>query len=102
MFTRFEEFLFFSCAYRIYLFFLGKWRLGDVFAKKTGYLEVAELNNIIVLFPQINATRTDPENSEGCWDWWGYSSPNYANKLGPEMVGVKKMIDSLKAINTML
>ncbi|CAF0887424.1 unnamed protein product [Rotaria sordida] len=80
----------------------GKWRIGDVFAKKTGYLEVAELNNIIILFPQIVATHTDPSNPEGCWDWWGYGSPNYANKLGTQMAGVKKMIDSLRAINAAL
>jgi hypothetical protein len=101
MSTRFEEFCFFPhlCIYRIYSLFLGKWRIGDVFAKKTGYLEVAELNNIIVLFPQIVATRTDPENSEGCWDWWGYGSFNYANKLGPQMAGIKQMVSSIKAIN---
>ncbi len=65
-------------------------------------MEVAELNNIIILFPQIVATHTDPSNSEGCWDWWGYGSPNYANKLGIQMAGVKKMIDSLRAINAAL
>ncbi|CAF1122772.1 unnamed protein product [Rotaria magnacalcarata] len=80
----------------------GKWRIGDVFAKKTGYLEVAELNNIIILFPQIIATQTDPSNKDGCWDWWGYGSPNYANKLGTQMAGVKKLIDSLRAINAAL
>ncbi|CAF1089685.1 unnamed protein product [Adineta steineri] len=80
----------------------GKWRIGDVFAKKTGYLEVAELNNIIILFPQIIATHSDPSNKEGCRDWWGYTSSNYANKLGAEMAGVKKMIDSLRAINDAL
>ena len=81
---------------------LGKWRIGDVFAKKTGYLEVAELNDIVILFPQIVATERDPSNSEGCWDWWGYTSSNYANKLGVQMAGVKKMIDSLRAINAAL
>ncbi|CAF1358440.1 unnamed protein product [Adineta ricciae] len=80
----------------------GKWRIGDIFAKKTGYLEVAELNNIIIIFPQIIATHVNPSNKEGCWDWWGYSSPNYANKLGIEMAGVKKMIDSFRSINTAL
>ncbi len=92
----------FFCVCRLYSLFLGKWRIGDVFAKKTGYLEVAELNNIIILFPQIVATNTDPSNSEGCWDWWGYGSTNYANKLGTQMAGVKKMIDSLRTINAAL
>ncbi|CAF4966563.1 unnamed protein product, partial [Rotaria socialis] len=48
------------------------------------------------------ATQTDPSNKDGCWDWWGYGSPNYANKLGAQMAGVKKMIDSLRAINAAL
>ena len=54
------------------------------------------------MFPQIIATETDPSNSDGCWDWWGYGSSNYANKLGAQMAGVKKMIDSLRAINAAL
>jgi len=77
----------------------GKSKIGDVFAKKAGYLEVAELNDIIIFFPQVVASFFNPSNPQGCWDWMGYSSPNYANKLGPQMEGVKKMVDSIKAIN---
>ncbi len=32
-------------------------------------MEVAEVNNIIVLFPQIAAV---PVNPAACWDWFGY------------------------------
>jgi poly(3-hydroxybutyrate) depolymerase len=78
----------------------GKSFVGDVFAKKAGYLEVAELNDIIVLFPQILQSSFSPQNPNGCFDWWGYGSTNYANKLGPQMSGVKKMIDTVRAINT--
>jgi len=42
-------------------------------------LEVAELNDIIVLFPQIVAAYVNPTDPDGCWDWWGYSSPDYGN-----------------------
>jgi len=79
--------------------FLGKAKVGDVFAKKSGYLEVAELNDIIMLFPQIVATSFFPANSQGCWDWWGYGSLNYANKSGPQMAGVKQMVDDVRAAN---
>jgi hypothetical protein len=90
-------------VYNLFVFiFLGKEKLGDVYAKKTGYLEVAELNHIIVLFPQIVSSFFNPTNPEGCWDWWGYGSPDYANKLGPQMAGVKKIVDSLRAINDAL
>jgi hypothetical protein len=77
----------------------GKSFVGDVFAKKAGYLEVAELNDIIVLFPQILQSSFSPQNPNGCFDWWGYGSTNYANKLGPQMSGIKKMIESVRAIN---
>ena len=32
-------------------------------------MEVAEVNNIIVLFPQIAAIAVNPA---ACWDWFGY------------------------------
>ena len=78
---------------------LGKSFIGDVFAKKAGYLEVAELNDIIVVFPQVIQSSLNPQNPNGCFDWWGYGSVNYANKLGPQMSGIKKMIDTVRAIN---
>jgi len=78
----------------------GKSFIGDVFAKKAGYLEVAELNDIIVLFPQIVQSSFSPQNPNGCFDWWGYgSATNYANKLGPQMSGIMKMIDTVRSIN---
>jgi len=78
----------------------GKSYVEDVFATKAGYLEVAELNNIIVIFPQILRSFVLPMNPMGCWDWWGYSSIYYATQNGPQMSGVKKMIDAVRMINT--
>jgi hypothetical protein len=43
---------------------------------KSGYLEVAEANNIVVLFPQAIKTLDNPN---GCWDWWGYVTALYGN-----------------------
>jgi hypothetical protein len=86
--------------YNVFIFlFLGKGKIGDTFAKKAGYLEVAELNDIIILFPQIAATAFNPTNPQGCWHWMGYTSSNYANKLGVQMSDVKRMVDTIKAIN---
>jgi len=70
-----------------------------VFVTKAGYLEVAELNNLIILFPQVRPSLLFPTNPMGCWDWFGYTTKNFANKLGPQMVGVMKMIDTVKKIN---
>ncbi|CAF1431223.1 unnamed protein product, partial [Didymodactylos carnosus] len=73
--------------------------IGNTFATKAGYNEVAELNKIIILYPRIRPS-TVSSNVYGCWNWWGYSSINYANKLGPQTSGIKKMIDTVRAIHT--
>ncbi|CAF2817996.1 unnamed protein product [Rotaria sp. Silwood2] len=77
----------------------GKWFIGDTFITKTGYLEVAELNNLIVLFPQITPTTAFPMNPMGCWDWWGANTPQYAIKTAPQMFSVKQMIETVRMIN---
>lgn len=41
--------------------------IGDVFAVNAGYNGVAEVNDVIVLYPQIVVT---PLNPVGCWDWY--------------------------------
>ena len=42
--------------------------IGDVFAVHAGYNGVAEVNNIIVLYPQV--VKTLLTNPQGCWDWY--------------------------------
>lgn len=47
---------------------------GLRYVTTTGYNEMADANDLIVLYPQaegIDDGRT--QNPEGCWDWWGYS-----------------------------
>ncbi|CAF2806942.1 unnamed protein product [Rotaria sp. Silwood2] len=77
----------------------GKWFIGDTFIIKTGYLEVAELNNLIVLFPQITPTADSPINPIGCWDWWGATTPHYTIKAAPQMFSVKQMIETVRMMN---
>lgn len=43
--------------------------IGNTYATRAGFMEVAEVNNIIVLFPQISAVTINPA---ACWDWFGY------------------------------
>ena len=52
--------------------------VGLEFVMHAGYNNWADTNNIVVLYPQLTQ---NPEN--GCWDWWGYESPDYAKKSGP-------------------
>lgn len=70
-------------------------RIGQAFVTGAGYNPWADTNRIIVLYPQTAATWAAPVNPQGCWDWWGYTGPDYAQKNGPQIAAVKKMLDRL-------
>lgn len=58
-----------------------------------GYLEVAEANDVIVLFPQ--AVSTAIANPNGCFDWWGYNDDNHEQKTGGQMSAIYDMLKRL-------
>ena len=60
------------------------------FVQKSGINEWARSNNIIVLYPQ--AISSFPVNPLGCWDWWGYTSSDYALKSAPQMKAIRAMV----------
>ncbi len=66
--------------------------VGSDFYEHAGYNPWADTNDIVVLYPQ---TVAGGSNFEACWDWYGYDSPDYAKKTGPQMAMVKAMIDFL-------
>jgi hypothetical protein len=50
---------------------------GNRYITTTGYNHIADSNNMIVLYPQAQGTDGDgTQNPDGCWDWWGYTSPS--------------------------
>jgi poly(3-hydroxybutyrate) depolymerase len=67
--------------------------VGEQYVRDTGYNRWADTNHIVVLYPQTGAATS--ANPNGCWDWWGYDSANYAKKSGPQMAAVKAMVDRL-------
>ncbi|KZS13734.1 Uncharacterized protein APZ42_021099 [Daphnia magna] len=67
--------------------------IGDVFVKNAGYLEVAESNAIILLFPQV--VRTPVSNPNACFDWWGYAGNDYDLKTGVQMDAIYQMCKRL-------
>lgn len=74
--------------------------IGDQYYAKTGYNELAEANDLIVLYPQITPSNTIPFNPQGCWDFWGYSSPgnidpDYYTRSAPQLSAVYKMLQRL-------
>ena len=59
--------------------------IGFKFIEFTGYNQYAEANDVVILYPQIKPNKE--ENTNGCWDFYGYSDRShskgyYATKLG--------------------
>lgn len=69
-------------------------KVGDAFIKETGFARWADTNKLIVLFPQVATTLSNPQ---GCWDWWGYSGNNYLTRDAPQIVTILNMLEALKA-----
>jgi len=65
-------------------------KFNDTYVRDTGYNQWAEPNNMVILYPQ--ATSKEVSNPDGCWDWWGYNTKNYAFKTGKQMETVHNMI----------
>lgn len=47
-----------------------KSKIGNVFAKETGFNPVADENDIIILYPQAKASSFNPSNPNSCFDWY--------------------------------
>jgi hypothetical protein len=69
-------------------------KVGDAFTHKTGFARWADTNKLIVLFPQVATTLSNPQ---GCWDWWGYTGNNYLTRDAPQIVAVRRMLEALGA-----
>jgi hypothetical protein len=68
----------------------GNSGVGNSVATKTGYIQAAELNNIIMIFPQAKSTLIS--NPNACFEWWPYLNSNFINKSGQQMEAVRKMM----------
>ena len=82
---------------RVHIAFHGcRQTVDDVreqFVRNAGYNRWADVNAIVVLYPQ--ARSESGVNPNGCWDWWGYSGPDYATQAGPQMAALRAMLDRL-------
>lgn len=65
--------------------------LEDRFATQVGLNEWAEPNDIVVVYPQVESSMFNPQ---GCWDWWGYTDEDYANRNGRQIQGINALIDA--------
>jgi hypothetical protein len=73
---------------------------GNRYFTTTGYNQIAENNNFIMLYPQVIGSDGAVQNPDGCWDWWGYSSanpnaPDYYSKDAVQIGAIHKMLERL-------
>ena len=74
---------------------------GNRYITTTGYNQIADTNNIVVLYPQVEG-RDDQaaQNPDGEWDWWGYSSsvperPDYYSRDAIQIKAIYGMLSRL-------
>jgi hypothetical protein len=76
---------------------------GMRYVRTTGYMEWAEANNLIVLFPQADGRDNNAvQNPDGCWDWWGYSAandndPDFYTQKAVQIATIHRMMAHLSA-----
>jgi len=74
---------------------------GSRYIMTTGYNEIADSNNIIVLYPQAKGVDGGAmQNPDGCWDWWGYTSvdperPDYYSRNAIQIQALHRMLERL-------
>jgi len=66
--------------------------VGNTFALRAGYIEVAEANNIIVMFPQATSNLSNPN---ACFDWWGYLNLFFATRQGNQVLATHRMMSRI-------
>lgn len=85
-----------SSRCRVHIAFHGcaqdRQSVGDAFIKETGFDRWADTNNVIVVFPQVATTVSNPQ---GCWDWWGYTGNDYLTRTAPQISAVYRMLEAL-------
>lgn len=65
--------------------------IQDKFVSLAGYNEWAEVNRIIVLYPQ--SAKIPGDNPYACWDWFGFTGPQYMTQAGAQMKALHLMIE---------
>ncbi len=80
----------------------GREVVGEDFVRLTGFNRWAEVNRIVVLYPQA-ASILSPwynwfgGNPNGCWDWWGYSGSDYLSRSAPQLAAIASMAAAIGA-----
>ncbi|XP_048780035.1 uncharacterized protein LOC125683202 isoform X2 [Ostrea edulis] len=68
---------------------MGRHYINEDYVRNGGYNEVGELNDIIILYPQVVPTLLNPS---GCWDGYGYTGAMFATNKGYQEEGLRRMM----------
>jgi poly(3-hydroxybutyrate) depolymerase len=71
-------------------------RLGDRFAREAGFNRWADVHRLVVLYPQARSSYL-PLNPKACWDWWGYTGPDYDTRRGAQLRWLASAMEALGA-----
>jgi len=73
----------------------------DGYVQRTGFVELAKKNDIVVMFPQIKHNFF--YNPNGCWNFQGYLNDSdmykFATKTGAQMKGMARMVEKVAGIS---
>lgn len=72
----------------------SKYFIDKIFVMNTGYNDIAEANNIIIIYPQTYPIMIT--NPKACWDWWGYTGADYASKLSSQIITINNIVNDVK------
>jgi len=67
------------------------------FVNGAGYNPWAEANAMVILYPFTVKSFFLPSNPNGCWDWWGYNSANYAVQSGYQTSTLRRIVKHFEA-----
>lgn len=64
------------------------------------YQQIAEANDIVLLFPKPIKNASSPLQSaqKACFDSWGDSGAEYANRRGTQIAVMRKMIEAVAGV----
>lgn len=66
--------------------------IGEDFIRNSGYLQRADSNDLVLLFPQAKSSFSNPK---GCWDWWGYEKEPFFSRNNAQISAIADMIRHL-------
>jgi poly(3-hydroxybutyrate) depolymerase len=59
-------------------------KVGEAFVRDAGFNRWADVHGVVVLYPQARSSYL-PLNPKACWDWWGYTGPDYDTRRGAQL-----------------